>query len=41
LADEGAQPLLDAGADQVGSLLIESRQYLGGLLQMPSTAHAA
>jgi len=35
LADEGSQTLLDAGADHVASLLIESRNYFGGLLEMP------
>ena len=35
LADENSQTLLDAGANHVASLLIESRNYLGGLLEMP------
>ena len=35
LADESPQTLLDAGANHVASLLIESRDYLGGLLEMP------
>jgi hypothetical protein len=35
LADESSQPLMDAGASHVASLLIESRNYLGGLLDMP------
>jgi hypothetical protein len=35
LADESSQILLDAGANHVASLLIESRNYLGGLLEMP------
>ena len=35
LADESSQTLLDAGANHVASLLIESRNYLGGLLEMP------
>jgi hypothetical protein len=35
LADESSQPLLDAGANHVASLLVESRDYLGGLLEMP------
>jgi hypothetical protein len=35
LADENSQTLRDAGADHVASLLIESRNYLGGLLEMP------
>ena len=35
LADESAQPLLDAGADHVASLLMESRDYFEGLLEMP------
>jgi len=30
-----AQTLLDSGANQVVSLLVESRNYLGGLLEMP------
>ena len=35
LADESPQTLLDAGANHVASLLIESRNYLGGLLEIP------
>jgi predicted PurR-regulated permease PerM len=35
LVDESSQMLLDAGANHVASLLIESRNYLGGLLEMP------
>jgi hypothetical protein len=35
LADESPQPLLDAGANHVASLLVESRNYLGSLLEMP------
>jgi hypothetical protein len=35
LADESPQALLDAGANHVASLLIDSRDYLGGLLEMP------
>jgi hypothetical protein len=35
LADESSQALVDAGADHVASLLIESRNYLGALLEMP------
>ena len=35
LADESPQTLLEAGANHVASLLIESRDYLGGLLEMP------
>jgi hypothetical protein len=35
LADDSAQALRDAGANHVGSLLVESRDYLGGLLDMP------
>ena len=35
LADESSQALVDAGASHVASLLIESRNYLGGLLEMP------
>ena len=35
LAAESSQTLLDAGANHVASLLAESRNYLGGLLEMP------
>ena len=35
LADESSQILLDAGANHVASLLIESRNYIGSLLEMP------
>ncbi len=35
LADDSSQLLLDAGADHVAMLLVESRNYLGGLLEMP------
>ncbi len=35
LADESPQALLDAGANHVASLLTESRNYLGGLLELP------
>jgi hypothetical protein len=35
LADKRSQMLLDAGANHVASLLIDSRDYLGGLLEMP------
>jgi predicted PurR-regulated permease PerM len=35
LSDENPQALLDAGANHVASLLIDSRDYLGGLLEMP------
>jgi hypothetical protein len=35
LADESPQPILDAGANHVASLLVESRNYLGSLLEMP------
>ena len=35
LADESSQMLLDAGANHVASRLVESRNYLGGLLEMP------
>jgi hypothetical protein len=37
LADDSPQTLLDAGANHVASLLVESRNYLGGLLEMPRT----
>jgi hypothetical protein len=36
LADESPQTLLDAGANHVASLLIETRNYLGGPLEVPS-----
>jgi predicted PurR-regulated permease PerM len=35
LADDRPQTLLEAGADHVASLLVESRNYLGGLLETP------
>lgn len=35
LADESPQPLVDAGANHVSSLLTDSRDYVGGLLEMP------
>jgi predicted PurR-regulated permease PerM len=35
LADESLQPLLDAGANHVGAGLVESRNYLSGLLEIP------
>jgi len=35
LADDSSQPLLDAGADHVATLLVESRNYLDGLLATP------
>jgi hypothetical protein len=35
LAEESPQALLDAGANHVASLLIESRNYLGSLLELP------
>jgi hypothetical protein len=35
LADERPQTLVDAGANHVGSLLAESRTYLGSLLELP------
>jgi predicted PurR-regulated permease PerM len=35
LADQSSQTLLDAGANHVASLLIESRKYLDGLLKVP------
>ncbi len=35
LADESPQPLVDAGANHVASLLTDSRDYVGGLLEMP------
>jgi predicted PurR-regulated permease PerM len=36
LADESSQTLLNAGANHVASLLIESRDYVRSLLEMPS-----
>ncbi|MGE5602319.1 MAG: AI-2E family transporter [Nitrososphaerales archaeon] len=35
LQDDSSQPLLDAGASHVASSLIETRNYLGGLLEIP------
>jgi hypothetical protein len=35
LADDSSEALLGTGADHVGSLLIESRNYLSGLLELP------
>ncbi len=35
LADENSQTLLDAGANHLASLLIETRNYLGGLVELP------
>ena len=35
LADESSQNLMDAGANHVASLLVDSRNYLGGLLETP------
>ena len=35
LADESTQTLQEAGADHVASLLIDSRNYLAGLIEMP------
>ncbi len=35
LADESSQALLDAGADHVASFLLQSRDYVGGLAEMP------
>ena len=35
MQDESPQTLLDAGANHVASLLVESRNYLGGLLDIP------
>jgi predicted PurR-regulated permease PerM len=37
LTDESPQRLLDAGANHVATLLVETRTYLGGLLEMPRT----
>ena len=41
LADDSSQALLDAGANHVATLLVESRNYLGGLLEMPRVPVAA
>jgi hypothetical protein len=41
VADESSQTLMDAGADHVSSLLIESRDYFGGLLEMPPVPTSA
>ena len=35
LADESSEALVDAGANHVAALLLESRNYLGGLLELP------
>ena len=35
LADESSQALVDAGANHVATLLMESRTYFGGLREMP------
>jgi predicted PurR-regulated permease PerM len=35
LADDNPKALVDAGADHVATLLVETRNYLGGLLEMP------
>jgi hypothetical protein len=35
LSDENPQALQDAGADHVASLLVDSRNYLAGLLEVP------
>jgi hypothetical protein len=35
LADDSAETLLDTGANHVASVLIESRNYLSGLLDLP------
>jgi hypothetical protein len=35
MADESPQALLDAGANHVASTLVESRNYLDSLLEMP------
>jgi len=35
LADDSSQPLLDAGADHVATLLVDCRSYLDGLLELP------
>jgi hypothetical protein len=38
LADESAEMLLAAGANHVATLLIESRNFLSGLLELPEFA---
>ena len=40
LADESSQPLLNSGANHVASLLIDSRNFLGGLVEMPRASAA-
>ena len=35
LADESTQALRDAGANHVASTLMETREYLGGLVEIP------
>ena len=40
LADESSQPLLNSGANHVASLLIDSRNFLGGLVEMPRPSAA-
>ncbi|MEO5894855.1 MAG: AI-2E family transporter [Vicinamibacterales bacterium] len=35
LADDTAQTLLDAGANHVASTMVDTRQYLSGLLELP------
>ena len=35
LADESTQPLRDAGADHVASTLAQTREYVGGLQEIP------
>lgn len=37
LADDSAQTLLDAGANHVASTMVDTRQYLSGLLELPRT----
>ncbi len=41
LADESSQPLMEAGASHVASQLIDSRNYFGGLLEMPRLPNPA
>jgi predicted PurR-regulated permease PerM len=40
LTDESSQTLLDAGANHVATLLVETRNYLGSLLEMPCIEQA-
>src|SRR5687768_14797607 len=41
LADDGSQALVDAGANHVAVLLVDTRNYLGSLLELPRVPAAA